>query len=144
MFYEVTVKSKKEKPNGKTKIVTEQFLCDNCVFFAEAEAAGLQGEYDGDNDVTVVRRSDIREIVNPQKAEELLAGAAFYRAVLVETFTDDKGREKAMRYPVLVIAHNVGEATVLTQEYMKQGFDNMRLEAVAKSRLKGVLVYDHE
>jgi len=128
MFYEIKLKVRRVNEKGEEKEVQEQYITDQSLF-AEAEVKGLE-LYDGECDVTAIKRSNVYEIVNPQ-AED----GDYYRATVIDTFTRDDGTEKETRYRVLVRAHSVQEATRLANDYMRQGLQNMRLDGVVKTKI---------
>lgn len=132
MFYEIRLKVRRENARGEVKEVKEHFITD-VDLFCEAEAKGL-GLYNGDCDVFSIIRSKIREIIN-DKTE----GKAFYRATLVDIFTNDDGTEKENPYPVLVCAADLKEANRLVEEYMKQGMQDFRFDGIAKTKIIEVL-----
>lgn len=131
MFYEFKVKVTKDTPKGE-KEVTEQYLVD-CLLFAEAECAGM-GLYDGAGDVVAVFRSDIKEIVN-----EGVEGKPFYKATIVSEFKKDDGTVKETRHKVLVAADSLQQATAKTQDYMRQGLQDMRLDKVEKTKILEII-----
>lgn len=127
MFYEFKVKVVKDTPKGE-KEVTEQYITD-CELFSEAEAKGL-GLYNGCCDVIAISRSAVREVVNPAVTDK-----TYFRATIVDVFTNDDGTEKETKYKVLVAADTVAEATSLVNEYMRQGLQDMRLDGVVKTKI---------
>lgn len=132
MFYELKIKVDKENKKGEMKSVTELFITD-CELFANAEYNGLN-EYQGNCDVTDIKRSSIREIVNEKEDDK-----PFFRATIVQIYTKDDGTEKELLYPVLVCAEDIEQANILIQEYMRQGLDDMRLKEIKETKILGVL-----
>jgi hypothetical protein len=132
MFYELKVKVDKENKKGEIKPVTELFITD-CELFANAEYTGLN-EYDGKCDVVAIKRSAIREIVNTKEE-----GKPFFRAAIVQIYTNDDGTEKELLYPVLVCASDMKEANKLMEDYIKQGLNDMKLKEIKESKILDVL-----
>lgn len=132
MFYELKVKVDKENKKGEIKPVTELFITD-CELFANAEYTGLN-EYDGKCDVVSIKRSQIREIVNTKEE-----GKPFFRAAIVQIYTNDDGTEKELLYPVLVCAADMKEANKLMEEYIKAGLNDMKLKEIKESKILDVL-----
>lgn len=129
MFYEIKLKVDKENGKGEKKEVGEQFYIGDEVF-AEAEAKGLE-QYNGNCDVfSTVTGSNVVEIVN-EKEE----GKPFYKATLIDIFIDDNGNEKETKYYNLVCAKDITEANRLMQEHMRQGLNDMRLDAIQKTKI---------
>lgn len=127
MFYEIKLKVEKENSKGEMKEVVEHFITD-VGLFAEAEAKGLEQYVDCD--VISITRSNVVEIVN-EKEE----GKPFYKATLIDIFIDDNGNEKETKYYNLVCAKDITEANRLMQEHMRQGLNDMRLDAIQKTKI---------
>ena len=127
MFYEIKLKVEKENSKGEMKEVIEHFITD-VELFAEAEAKGLEQYVDCD--VISITRSNVVEIVN-EKEE----GKPFYKATLIDIFIDDNGNEKETKYYNLVCAKDITEANRLMQEHMRQGLEDMRLDAIQKTKI---------
>ena len=125
MFYEIKLKVEKENSKGEMKEVVEHFITDVGLF---AEAKGLE-QYVG-CDVISITRSNVVEIVN-EKEE----GKPFYKATLIDIFIDDNGNEKETKYYNLVCAKDITEANRLMQEHMRQGLNDMRLDAIQKTKI---------
>lgn len=124
MFYEIKLKVDKDNGKGEMKEVVEHFITD-VGLFAEAEANGLE-QYNGNCDVISITRSNVVEIVN-EKEE----GKPFYKATLIDIF----GNEKETKYYNLVCAKDITEANRLMQEHMRQGLNDMRLDAIQKTKI---------
>lgn len=132
MFYEIKLKVEKENSKGEMKEVVEHFITD-VELFAESEAKGLE-QYNGDCDVFSITRSKVIEIVN-EKEE----GKPFYKATIISTFTDENGNEKENKYYNLVCAKDITEANRLMQEHMRQGLEDMRLDAIQKTKIMDLI-----
>ena len=132
MFYEIKLKVEKENSKGEMKEVIEHFITD-VGLFAEAEAKGLE-QYNGNCDVFSITRSKIIEIVNKKEDNK-----PFFKATIIKEYTDDAGNEKEMKYPVLVCAKDIAEANKLMQDYMRQGLEDMRLDAIQKTKIIDIL-----
>lgn len=128
MFYELKLKVNKVDEKGNEKEVSEKFIT-NVLLFSEAELKGME-LYNNECDVTDIKRSNIREIVNENDTDK-----PFYKATLAEIFVDDKGNEKENKYYVLVHADDLTEANNTVIEYMKQGLADMRLIGINKSNI---------
>lgn len=132
MLYELKLKTKKLSDNGEEKEVIERYITD-VEFFAEAEAKGME-QYNGECDVFAISQSKIIEIVNKKEGDK-----PFFKATIINTYIDDAGNDKEMKYPVLVCAKDIIEATKLMQDYMRQGLEDMRLDAIQKTKILDVL-----
>lgn len=128
MFYEIKLKVEKENSKGEMKEVVEHFITD-VGLFSEAEAKVI--EIYGDKcDVFSITRSKIIEIVNKKEVDK-----PFFKATIIKTSIDDIGNEKELKYPVLVCAKDITEANKPTQEHMRQGLEDMRLDAIQKTKI---------
>lgn len=132
MYYEGKLKvTQTNEKTGKTKEITEQYIMD-VDLFAEAEMTLMQ-QYNGDCDVFAIFRSKVREIVNEKEDDK-----PFFKATIVDVFTNDDGIEKELKYPVLVCAKDMADANKLMEEYLKEGMD-MRLEKIERTKILDVL-----
>ena len=135
MYYEITDRVKRVKDDGTEKEVNERYITD-CLTFAEAEQKGMEA-YSADNtdgDVVAVKRSNVKEIVNENEEKQ-----HYFKATIVDTFTDDNGNEKELKYYVLIRADNLTEATAKANEYMRQGLENLRLDGIVKTNILELL-----
>lgn len=127
MYYEIKVITERKNGKGELKEVAERYITD-CELFAEAEQAALK-ECPG-GEVVAVSRSKVIEIVNGKEEEK-----PFYKATVIACTVDDKGNDKEQRYYNLVCAADITEANSIMSEHLKQGFDDMRLDAIVKTRI---------
>lgn len=132
MYYEVKVKVERENAKGEMKQVAEHYIVDSCELFAEVEAKAME-EFGAESDVFFIARSKITEIVNQKEVCK-----PFFKATVVDTFTDDEGNEKGTKYQMLVCAKDIAEANKLMSEHLKQGFD-MRLDGIVKTKILDIL-----
>lgn len=133
MFYEIKLKVERENKKGELKQVNEQFIIEGIDLFCEAEAKALE-LYNGNCDVFAISRSKVREIVNAKEEDK-----PFFKATLIDIFTNDDGTIKETPYPVLVCAEDLKEANKLIEEYMKQGMQDFRLDGITKTKILDVL-----
>lgn len=124
MYYEI--KTKRQDNEGKD--ISECFIT-NCDLFAQAELKGLE-EHNNECDVISIKRSKITEIVNNKEDDKY-----FFKATLVDTFTDDNGKEKEIKYYLLVCAKDTTEANKLILDHIKQGLQDFRLDAIQKTNI---------
>lgn len=133
MYYEVKLKVERQNKKGEMKQVTEHFIIEGIDLFCEAEAKAME-LYNGNCDVFAITRSKIREIVNRKEEDK-----PFFKATLIDIFTNDDGTEKETPYPVLVCANDLTEANKLIEEYMRQGMQDFRLDGIIKTRILDLL-----
>jgi hypothetical protein len=135
MYFEVTIKHSITDKKGNDKEVSAKYLVENQELFAEAELKAL-GLSLNNIDVTDIKRSKIREFANnPTGAEK----EAIYIAIIVDTFTDEKGNEKKIQYPVGLYAISLTDANKVITEYMAQGLADMECEDIKKSNFEAVI-----
>lgn len=91
-------------------------------------------QYNGECDVFAISQSKIIEIVNNKEDDK-----PFFKATIIKTYTDDAGNEKEMKYIVLVCAEDITDANKLMQDYMRQGLEDMRLDAIQKTKILDIL-----
>lgn len=132
MFYEFKVKVERENSKGELKQVSEHYIIEGCELFAEVEAKAME-EFGADCDVFAITRSKITEIVNQKEI-----GKPFFKATVVDVFTDYEGNEKETKYQMLVCAKDVTEATKIMNEHLRQGFD-MQLNGITKTKILDLL-----
>ena len=109
--------------DSKVKKKIETYLIDREVF-AEAEYAvmNLLNSYQNEStvssfEIVSLRQSVVREVV------EQYEGEGTFIASLRDTFLQDDGSEKIMKYKVLLWADNISEAMTHTREIAQQGYD---------------------
>ena len=127
MLYEV-----KARYTDGDKTVKVHYLLD-AQLFAQAEAKVYEQLKDkADVDVISIKRSTIKEVIKIDNDLD------YYVATISDTYTDDKGNEKIIRYKQLLPAASIGEAQEAITEYLKQGYD-MRLDAIKLTTINAVL-----
>lgn len=140
MYYHIKTKHKKVQENGKEAVVSEEFLVNNCELHGEAEAKGYEyaSTYSlNEFDVASVKRSNIREFVNEPSGD---TDEMIYDVVIADVFIDENsGKEKEITYHVGVFAISVKDATNKVQEYMKQGFNDMKFLSVKETKIIEIL-----
>lgn len=128
MLYEV--KARYTADGGKT--VKVHYLLD-AGLFAQAEVKVYEQLKDkADVDVISIKRSTIKEVIREDNDLD------YYVATISDTYTDDKGNEKIIRYKQLLPAASIGEAQEAINDYLKQGYD-MRLDAIKLTTINAVL-----
>lgn len=127
MLFEAKLKVVKTLDYG-AKEVKEHYILD-AELFAEAEQKMFELYPNMEIDVFSVFRSDIKEIIN-QKEED----KPFFKATIIDVFVDDSGKEKETKYFMLVCAKDVVEATLLVNEYLKQGY-NLQLDGIKRVKI---------
>lgn len=123
--------------SGNDKVLTETFFVENAVSFGDAETR-IQTYWNCECDVIALAISKVMEVVNIPTDEEKLDLYVF-RAILVSTFEDEDGNTKETKYPILVWAKNVENAMSIVTEFIKQGYNDMTLTAITKTKIVEVI-----
>lgn len=127
MLYEI-----KARYTDGDKTVKVHYLLD-AELFAQAEVKVYEQLKDkADVDVISIKRSTIKEVIKIDNDLD------YYVATISDTYTDDKGNEKIIRYKQLLPAASIGEAQEAINDYLKQGYD-MRLDAIKLTTINAVL-----
>ena len=127
MLYEV-----KARYTDGDKTVKVHYLLD-AELFAQAEVKVYEQLKDkSDVDVINIKRSTIEEVIRVDNDLD------YYVATISDTYIDDKGNEKIIRYKQLLPAATIGEAQEAITDYLKQGYD-MRLDAIKLTTINAVL-----
>ena len=134
MIHEVTLKRTVVDAQGCDKEIKENYLVENKVFCAEAEATMLE-YWNAECEVTSVRQSKIMEFVNKRDDDE----QEIYLSEVESIFVDEDGEEKHTKYVVGLFATSVEEATNMMKEYMRQGIQDMRLVSVKRTKIADLL-----
>jgi uncharacterized protein (DUF111 family) len=128
MIYQFKIKFNKED-KGELTTAIEQYLTDK-ELFSEVEASALEMGLN-DPDVTAIKRTMYREMANQRSNED----DKIYDIRIVSSYVDDKGKEKLIPYHVALFAANVDDANTKANEYMKQGLEDMRLDAIRETKI---------
>lgn len=135
MLYEIKLSVEKTLDSGEQKMVKEHYICD-AELHGEAEKIGFELYPSQQIDVFAVFRSDIHEIVNEKEDDK-----PFYKATVIDVQSDlDTGKEKELKYQMLVCASDIVEATAIMNEYIKQGYD-MRLDGIRRVKILDYIKY---
>ena len=135
MFFEAKIKVEKTLDSGEVTEVTEHFILD-AELFGEAEKIMFEEYPNHKVDVFAIYRSKIREIINQKEDDK-----PFFKATVIDIFTDEvTGKEKETKYEILVCAESVAEATAITNEYLKQGYD-LRLDEIKRVKIVDYIQY---
>lgn len=109
--------------DSKVKKKQETYILDK-EFFAEAEykvselLTGYKDEGTVDSfEIISLRQSGVKEIVTQYQGEGI------FIASLRDTFLQDDGTEKVIKYKVLLWANDITEAMSHTRELAQQGYD---------------------
>lgn len=133
MYYEVTLKVTKQDNKGNDKEVKENFLVENAELWQEVENRALE-LYNGECDIVAMKRSSVIEVVNEKKED-----TPIFKAKLISTYVDDKGKEKEKSWVVALFAADMNEANKKMQEYIKQGMEDLTLREIKQTNLLEII-----
>lgn len=132
--FETKIKRVVRDKKGNDKEIAEVYFVENAVSFGDAETR-VQTYWNCECDVVAVTMSRVMDIVNPRTDEE----ESIYKAIIASVFIDDNENEKEMKYPVLVFAKSLEEATKRVIGYMDEGLGDMNLHSIAKTKIVEVI-----
>lgn len=137
MIYEATITYITRDKNGNDRQAKESYMIDNAETFAQVEEL-MYREFQNltDIDVASIKRSNINEIIKPKTTE----GESIWVADIVQMFTDENGVEKEMRYKFAFFSMYPDTAFHYVKEYLKQGYDDMELVGLKKTRFQDIFV----
>ena len=130
MFYEAVSRRIVRDKNGNDKKVNEKFIVNNCELCSEVERKLLE-EYNGENDVTLIKESNLMEFVNERAADEQFV----FLSKLENTFVGVEGEEKVTTYSVALFANDMEEAHNIMNNYSKQGLDDLKIVSIKKTKI---------
>ena len=130
MFYEAVSRRTIKDKNGNDKRVNEKFIVNNCELCAEVEQKMLE-EYNGENDVTLIKESNLMEFVNERTDDEQFV----FLSKLENTFVGEDGEEKVTTYSVALFAKDMEEAHNIMKNYSKQGLDDLKIVSIKKTKI---------
>lgn len=136
MTYEATITYITRDKKGNDKQVKENYIIDEVETFAQVEEL-LYDKFQGltDIDVVAIKRSNINEIIKPKTTN----GESVWIADIVQIFTDENDVEKEMRYKFAFFSMYPNTAFQYVKEYLKQGYDDMELVGLKKTRFQDIL-----
>ena len=130
MFYEAVSRRIVRDKNGNDKKVNEKFIVNNCELCSEVERKLLE-EYNGENDVTLIKESNLMEFVNERADDEQFV----FLSKLESTFVGVEGEEKVTTYSVALFANDMEEAHNIMNNYSKQGLDDLKIVSIKKTKI---------
>lgn len=132
--FETKIKRVVRDKKGNDKEIAEVYFVENAVSFGDAETR-IQTYWNCECDVVAVTMSRVMDIVNLRTDEEEF----IYKAIIASVFIDDNENEKEMKYPVLVFAKSLEEATKRVIGYMDEGLGDMNLHSITKTKIVEVI-----
>lgn len=130
MFYEAVSRRTIKDKNGNDKRVNEKFIVNHCELCAEVEQKMLE-EYNGENDVTLIKESNLMEFVNERTDEEQFV----FLSKLENTFVGEDGEDKVTTYSVALFAKDMEEAHNIMKNYSKQGLADLKIVSIKKTKI---------
>lgn len=130
MFFEAVSRRTIKDKNGNDKKVNEKFIVNHCELCSEAELKVLE-VYNGENDVTLIKESNLMEFVNERTEDEQFV----FLSKLENTFVGEDGEEKVTTYSVALFAKDMEEAHDIMKNYSKQGLDDLKIVSIKKTKI---------
>ena len=131
MYFECRARYDKMCENGVVKKVTEAYLVD-ALTHSEAESRFIESVtpfISGDFEVSVVKKTKISEIFNPDSDKFYLCKAAFV------TIDEKTAQEKRSICPILVGANDFDEALQIFKEGMKGTMADFEVISLAETQI---------
>ena len=134
MIYEATITYVTTDKNGNDKQVKASFIVENAETFSQVEELLYQNFQNlTDIDVVAIKRSNITEIIGPFND---IIDSKIWVADVVQIFVDENCVEKEMRYKFAFFSKNTDTAFQNVKEYLKQGYNDMELVALKKTKFQ--------
>ena len=114
--------------DGKTRKKIETFIVPDCELFVNAEHTVMSSLT---NDGNTVEEYQIQSLKLSQIKEiaDQFSGEHNYIATLKDTFHEDDGTERTMKYKVLLWANNLAQANTNVGQMAREGY-NMQVEGI--------------
>ena len=134
-MYEIKISYVTVDKNGNDKMVRESLILEHAESFADAEQIGYDyGSGLTAIDVTDVKRSKLKEVLNERSSNE----EQIWMAELMDIFVDDEGNEKPIKYKTIIFATTFDKAKAFVSEYIKQEY-NLELISLKLTKFNDVL-----
>lgn len=135
MIYECQISYVAVDDKGNDKNVKENYVIAESESFGDVE----QRMYDQFShltgfDVAAIKRSRVKEIANNRQDKE----DKIWMAELMDTFVDDAGVEKQIKYKILFYSHTFDTAKAFICQYARQGY-NLELVSLKLTRFIDVI-----
>lgn len=134
MIYEVTLKRTIVTDDGTNKNISEKYYVDNVEFCSEAEQKILE-EFGADCECTNIKKSPVREFINPRNASCFI----FLAKLEIVTIDEKSGEEKTTPCLVAIFEETVEAATKSAAEYLKGSMQDMRIASIKKTKFIDLL-----
>lgn len=136
MIYEVKVSFVTiDEKSGNEKVCKERYIVGNALRFNHAENAAELQVVAKEVDVTDIKRSRLKEILNKRTSGD----ESIWIAEVKDTFTNDDGEEKYNVYKVAFYSTTFDNAKAFITEYLKQGYGDMELISLKKSNFVDII-----
>ena len=141
MLYEAVIQFTGIDKKGNDKTYRERYIVDECDFFASAETKMYEEfskRYCTDLDVTDIKRSKVKEIIN-EKPKDGVDYKIFFATIVDKFYNADTDETKEMKYTVALFALDIKDAYKNIEQYMKQGFEDMELKEIKETKILDIL-----
>lgn len=137
MIHEGQIAFKRQNDKGEECSCKENYIIENKLTFTQVEER-LYEEFESlykDFDVTAIKRSKLREIVNVRHD----VNEKIFFATIADIFVEDNGDEKEMKYIVALFANDMQDAHIKVKDYMAQGLNDMTLKQLKETKFLDIL-----
>ena len=136
--------------DGKPRKKVETFIISGCELFSNAEYIVMESLLNRQNEGLVssseiisLRQSPIKEVCTQWLNDYINHGYQSFIATLQDTWLDDDGTEKALRYKVLLWAQDHTQALQRVQSLVHQGYD-MHIEGIKQVNYEYLISSNNE
>ena len=121
------------------KAVKAQYIIEHAELFGEVESKLYEefGNLQNFSVVSIKTNNKIREIINEKPTDD--DECKIFYATICDFFTNEDGSVKEIPYVVVAFAHDMTEAKAAVDQYMRQGFEDMELKAIKKTKFVDIL-----
>lgn len=138
MLHEVIVRVTAMDAKGVEKQKTERYFTQGKLVLAESESAVMEYliPYSSNTDVICIKQSKIKEFANSRTSDN----EDVYIITLESTFINENtGEESTTKYEIGMFATSIPDATKKAEEYCRQGFADLNLVSVKRTKWIDIL-----
>lgn len=143
-WYKFRIKHSQVLDSGKKKNVSVEYLVD-AMSFTEAEARAIKTANESistrEYDIVAISRENVSDIIRNDEDDE----SPWFKAnVAIVTLDDTTGESKESPQITYVQASDTHEADKTLRDYMKNSMLDWDIKSITKTKVVGVLDYEHK
>lgn len=140
MIWETQIVFENTNNKGQKYLEKANFIVENENTFSQVEETlkrnfGLANGFD----ILAIKVSKIKEIINEKPKSEENEYRIYFATIVDHFFDVETEKTKDIKYQVALFAHNIQDAHVNIEQYIKQGFEDMELKAIRESKYLDVI-----